>query len=242
METIGSLGARYAAADPGPRFCVKHPDADAVLCEPCAKERQDAEDLQAKTQAVIDAEQRFAERFPLRYRAAVAEHPEILAWVEQFQVDPTGTPSLLLLGPTGTGKTHAAFGALRAAASKPRRTRVGRFITPPWAATTFADLIAAMRPSKLGDAEAVMRKHLEVDLLLLDDLALGKASEFVEEVTYRLLNGRYVEMRPSIFTSNLPLEQLRESLGDRIASRLAETCTRVVLTGEDRRRPKREAS
>lgn len=240
MDTLGSISARYAASTT--RFCVKHPDVDALLCEPCAKERQTIEGIRDARLAEDAAAERFNERFPLRYRPATVEHPAIAAWVEQFMVDPTGTPSLLLLGPTGTGKTHAAFGALRAAASKARRTRVGRYVTPPWAATTYADLIASLRPSKLGDPEEIMAKHLGVDLLLLDDLALGKASEFVEEVTYRLLNGRYVEMRPSIFTSNLPLDQLRVSLGDRIASRLAETCTRVVLTGEDRRRPKKEAA
>jgi DNA replication protein DnaC len=241
METIGSIGARFAVRATS-RFCDERPDVDLLDCEPCGKKRLAAEDVEAADAATAAANDRFEERFPLRYKNATAEHPEVLAWVEQFRVDPAHTPSLLLLGPTGTGKTHAGYGAVRAAASAPRRTRVGRFITPPWAAITYADLIASMRPSKLGDPEAVMRKHLEVDLLLLDDLALGKASEFVEEVTYRLLNGRYVEMRPSIFTSNLPLEQLRESLGDRIASRLAETCTRVVLAGDDRRRPKRPAA
>jgi DNA replication protein DnaC len=44
-------------------------------------------------------------------------------------------------------------------------------------------------------------------------------------------------MLPSIFTTNLPLADLRSGLGDRIASRLVETCDRVMLTGSDRRRP-----
>lgn len=240
MDTIGSLAAAFAGR-PG-RFCAEHPAIDALLCEPCTKKREEAEEQREEKLAVAAALERFDERFPLRYRAAAVDHPQVAGWVEQYRIDPTTSPSLLLLGPTGTGKTHAAFGALRAAACEVRRTRVGRYVTPRWAATTYADFIASLRPSKLGDPEAVMAKHLGVELLLLDDLALAKASEFVEEATYRLLNGRYVEMRPSIFTSNMPPEQLRDALGDRIASRLAETCTRVVLTGDDRRRPRREAA
>jgi DNA replication protein DnaC len=58
----------------------------------------------------------------------------------------------------------------------------------------------------------------------------------VEEITYRLINGRYEAMRPSIFVSNLPTEDFKSAVGDRIASRLAETCVRVALTGPDRRR------
>jgi DNA replication protein DnaC len=50
------------------------------------------------------------------------------------------------------------------------------------------------------------------------------------------LNGRYEDVRPSIFTTNLPLPDLREKLGDRLASRLVEMCAVVPMEGSDRRR------
>src|SRR3546814_11554545 len=62
-----------------------------------------------------------------------------------------------------------------------------------------------------------------------------------EEVTYRLIDHRYTHCLPTIFTTNVPTSNLRDQLGDRVASRLAEMCTRVTLTGSDRRRaPKAE--
>ena len=75
----------------------------------------------------------------------------------------------------------------------------------------------------------------------VDDLGSAKASEWVEEVTYRLINERYNACLPSVFTSNLPVradgrDDLTGKLGERIASRLAQTTTVVPLVGPDRRR------
>jgi DNA replication protein DnaC len=151
----------------------------------------------------------------------------VLAWVRDFRSNPAGARSLLLVGPTGTGKTWQAYGALRLAVCTAH--------SPRWSATTFADFTAALRPSA-KDPEATLTTYRQAGLLLLDDLGAAKSSEWVEETTYRLLNHRYESMLPSIFTTNLPLADLRTGLGDRIASRLVETCDRVVLTGSDRRR------
>ncbi|CCA55383.1 putative DNA replication protein, partial [Streptomyces venezuelae ATCC 10712] len=87
-----------------------------------------------------------------------------------------------------------------------------------------------------------------VPLLLLDDLGSAKATEWTEEVTYRLVNERYNACRPTIYTSNLPARavldeqgrplgpDLTTALGERIVSRLSEDTTVVAMTGTDRRR------
>jgi DNA replication protein DnaC len=66
--------------------------------------------------------------------------------------------------------------------------------------------------------------------------AYNKASEWTEEVTYRVINHRYEHQLPTIVTSNLGGGDLRTGLGERIASRLAEMAKRVALKGTDRRR------
>ena len=43
-------------------------------------------------------------------------------------------------------------------------------------------------------------------------------------------------MLPTLITTNLPIADLRDAVGDRVASRLAEMTTRVILAGTDRRR------
>lgn len=105
-----------------------------------------------------------------------------------------------------------------------------------WEATTTADLHARLRPRAGHDAERDLQSLARSPLLLLDDLGAAKTSEWTEELTYRLINHRYEHLLPTLITTNLPTAELRTTLGDRVASRLAEMTDRVVLTGPDRRR------
>ncbi len=202
------------------------PDAE----EPMLKER--------RIEVASLANERCDNAFPRRYRDAHSEIADVLDWVKAYQHDPANAPSLFLLGPTGTGKTWQGYAALRLAVTYPRPVRGVGYRCDAWKSSTHADLLASMRPNAKNDSEAVLAELRKLPLLLIDDLGVAKNSEWVEDVTYRLINGRYEQMMPSIFTSNLAVEQLRDALGDRIASRLAETCTRVVLAGSDRRRAK----
>lgn len=167
----------------------------------------------------------------------MADRPKVTAWADQIahagRPGPGGPgiakgPSLLIAGPTGTGKTYQAYGAIRALLARGVRLR--------WEATTTADLHARLRPRVGRDAERDLRSLARCPLLLLDDLGAAKASEWTEELTYRLINHRYEHMLPTLITTNLPTDQLRSALGDRVASRLAEMTDRVVLDGTDRRR------
>jgi hypothetical protein len=48
---------------------------------------------------VLEKASRCWEKFPVRYQQAVADRPDVLEWVRQFQADLANAPSLLLLGP-----------------------------------------------------------------------------------------------------------------------------------------------
>jgi DNA replication protein DnaC len=186
----------------------------------------------------VTALETAAARIPARYRNALADHPQVTAWVDEITrtgrpgpADAPGIsegPSLLIAGPTGTGKTHQAYGAIRALLTRGVRLR--------WEATTTADLYARLRPRVGHDAERDLQTLARSPLLLMDDLGAAKTSEWTEELTYRLINHRYEHLLPTLITTNLPTAELRTTLGDRVASRLAEMTERVVLTGPDRRR------
>ncbi|MFE4479515.1 MULTISPECIES: ATP-binding protein [Streptomycetaceae] len=190
------------------------------------------------------AEQALSAGLPPRYRDAIAQHPQVLAWVRQVAAltaapslgarrQVTTGPSLLMAGAVGAGKTHEAYGAIRAL--------VQAGIGVRWRATTAADLYAELRPSADTDAERVLAAYSRVPLLLLDDLGAAKSSEFVEEQTYRLINRRYNSLLPTLITTNLPIKDLRTCLGDRVTSRLAQMTTRVSFEPVDRRRLPRAA-
>lgn len=231
--------------------CTRHPDVDREptgACPECEIERE-AEAVEAnrryreERRAEVAASAEAAlQGFPARYRDAEATEPAVIDWAQQFTERPADVPSLLLLGSTGVGKTWQAYGAIRIASTVPVITAAGLLRRRLWQASTYADFVASMRPRPKFDPEQVLTDARTVDLLFIDDLGTAKGSEWVEEITYRLVNGRYEDMRPSIFTSNLSLSELKEAIGDRVASRLAETCERIVLKGHDRRRAPRSAA
>lgn len=174
-----------------------------------------------------------------RYVDAVADHPEVLNWCREVAAQAvapsTGArpqvamgPSLLMAGMVGAGKTHQAYGAVRALAEAGVGVR--------WRATTAADLYAELRPRAGVDTERGLAAVARVPLLILDDLGAAKASEWTEEMTYRLVNRRYNYCLPTLITTNLRIGDLRAYVGDRVASRLAQMTTRVEFVPIDRRR------
>lgn len=175
---------------------------------------------------------------PARYAESVVDVPEVVDWVRQVVQSAArsrsgapvvrGGPSVLLLGGTGTGKTHQAFGALRAISESGVACR--------WTFSTAADIYAKLRPRHRVDSEAEFDRFATAPLLVIDDLGAAKATEWTEEVNYRLINHRYSHGLSTLITSNVPPKDLGAAVGERVASRLIEMCERVVLKGNDRRR------
>ncbi|MFK0045476.1 ATP-binding protein [Streptomyces sp. NPDC090741] len=180
---------------------------------------------------------------PFRFRSATAQRPEIHTWIDNLATEaiaeqqrrkaPVASinrgPSLLLLGPTGVGKTHEAYGAVRELAITG--------IVARWTVVTAADLYAQLQPRHGIDSEAEFQRYSKASILLVDDLgAGGKISEFTEGINFRLINHRYENQLPTLITSNVLPKDLSARLGDRVTSRLVEMCQRVPITGHDRRR------
>jgi DNA replication protein DnaC len=218
LEAIDGILARRGIATPS-----RDPGAEAAYDQLAAEETAN-ELLAARRELANDW---CTRNIPPRWADARADHPAVTAWTIAYLADPARVPSLLLHGGTGTGKTHQAFGAMRTLAA------AGHHVA--WTATTTANLFASLRPRTGVDTEAVFDRYATAPLLMLDDLGAAKASEWTEEITYRLIDHRYGQCLPAIFTTNLLLQALRDSLGDRIASRLMEMTTPVKLAGDDRR-------
>lgn len=197
------------------------------------QQRIDAQrDERART---LDRERRRTEHLgelehvPRRFRQMPANglQPDVAQWVTTVRNG--SRDSLILLGGVGTGKTTQAFAAWCALV----RHGVGR---PAW--VTTPDLLESLRPGR--DARVDLQRLQSADLLLLDDLAAERGSEWTVEVLYRLLDYRYAWELPTIITSNVPPPQITERLGERIASRIAGMGRTVVLEGPDHRRPQRQ--
>ncbi|HTI77208.1 MAG TPA: ATP-binding protein, partial [Mycobacterium sp.] len=132
--------------------------------------------------------------------------------------------SLMLLGPTGTGKTFEAYGALRRIAEAGIRN-------PFWLGGPVPQLLATLRPGGNGDFD----KCANAPVLLLDDIGAERTSPWTEETALRLFNHRYENGLPILVTGNGGWEDILAYLGDRMASRLVEMCNLVEMRGRDRR-------
>jgi len=145
---------------------------------------------------------------------------------------------LFLNGPPGIGKTHIAVAVLR------------RVIVTRGARGLFYDTRELLRvirstfnPVTRTAEMDILRPVMDAELLVLDDLGAEKTSEWVEETMNLIVNTRYNERRPTIFTSNyddVPDEagdpnSLKARVGFRIHSRLHEMCEFLEYDGADYR-------
>ena len=135
---------------------------------------------------------------------------------------------LMLVGPYGCGKTHLAAAILHRCAEY---GVAGMFVVVP-------ELLARIRTSyRTGDgkAEAVIDTAKNAKLLILDDLGAEKASEWVKEQLYMLVNYRYEHMLPTVVTTNCNGAELEQELGRRTLSRLVEMTKPVNIHAGDYR-------
>jgi DNA replication protein DnaC len=168
-------------------------------------------------------------RTPPRFADAQATDPDLGAWARRYIADPA-QPPIVLAGPTGVGKTWQAYGALRTIVEGLANRGLGL----NWRATNHPDLNDKLRPKPDGSHTWALDPYLETDLLLLDDLGAGRQTEWTGDSLYRLVDHRWANDKPTIYSTNLNATELTAIVGDRVVSRLADA-QRITIKGEDRR-------
>lgn len=71
------------------------------------------------------------------------------------------------------------------------------------------------------------------DLVIIDDLGTEVTNNFVTSQLFSLLNERHLNRKPTIISTNLSLEELRDRYSDRIFSRITSNYAICKLTGPD---------
>jgi DNA replication protein DnaC len=165
--------------------------------------------------------------------------------------------SIIILGPCGTGKTHLSIAIAKNILIK----RVEKFINDenmnwylkklesgnanegsPYGYKqlnlfcNFQELSIQIKSSfrkESSSMDQIIESWLK-DFAIFDDIGMAKPTETAIEALYMIVNRRYEEMIPTVYTTNYSLSEISSIYGDRIASRLSD-CRQIKLEGKDRR-------
>lgn len=138
--------------------------------------------------------------------------------------------NLLLIGKTGTGKTHISTAIAREAIN------AGFDVIYDSAQNIVSDFEDDKFRRGYGNDELKSEKYLECDLLIIDDLGTEFSNQVTLSCLYNLLNTRHNKGLATIISTNLDAEELARKYEDRIYSRIVGSDTRVLqFVGRDHR-------
>lgn len=135
--------------------------------------------------------------------------------------------NLYLYGGCGSGKTHLAGAAWR------KRVEDGlscEFIKHP-------ELSRMFRKKEAEEENVLLKKFSDYDILVIDDIGVGRSTEFSSQILYEILDLRISNYKNGlILTSNFSLEELASKMmDDRLSSRIAGICQIIKVGGPDYR-------
>lgn len=162
------------------------------------------------------------------------ENPKIATicrkYVENWQTMKKDGKGLLFYGDVGTGKTFFASCIANALIDKGIPCLVTNF-------SRLINTVSGMYDGKQDYIDGLNR----FQLLVIDDLAAERDTEYASEIVYSVIDARYRAGLPLIVTTNLTNEQLKHpdtEAKNRVFSRLFEMCLPFAVTGKDRRKAK----
>ena len=133
-------------------------------------------------------------------------------WIERRE-------NVIALGPSGTGKTHAALGLGLAACQK------GLTVGFTTAAALVHELMEARDERRLLRLQKQLANQ---KLLIIDELGFVPLSKTGAELLFELISQRY-ERGSTLITSNLPFDEWTEVFGsERVAGALLDRLTHHV--------------
>lgn len=149
-------------------------------------------------------------------------------FAEHFDEMMEKNQGLLFYGGVGTGKTFAAA----CIANYLLEQRV------PVVMTSFVKLLDAMKGFRDED-EAMISRLNRAKLLVIDDLGAERDTDYALEKVYNVVDSRYRAKRPIILTTNLSMEEMKETLDiryTRIYDRIFEMCYPMLFKSQSWRK------
>ena len=142
--------------------------------------------------------------------------------------------NLLLFGAPGLGKTFLSTCIARVVSEN------GHSVVYDTAANIFNQFEADKFRHDEEDAAEDVKRYMECDLLIVDDLGTEMTTAFVQSVVYQLINGRLMAGKKTIINTNLDPDEIGKRYGAQVLSRIEGEYEILPFAGEDIRKLKRE--
>ncbi len=150
-------------------------------------------------------------------KATAQMHRMAVQYVKEFPDIAAGdaeNKGLALMGTVGAGKTYILLGIANALLG--RRVPVIMVTTPE----LIGELYDAQFYRDEEGLNAKIHKLGTARVVIFDDVGKEKITDWVQVQYYRIINQRYARRLPTLFSSNLTMDQIAGKIGDASASRL----------------------
>lgn len=172
-------------------------------------------------------------------------YKKAIDFVEKYKLDEIKN-GFGFFGGVGSGKTYIttaivneiiAYRLEQLTDEEKENACYGKFIVKvPVIFIGFNELFERIKPN-IDDSEELMRKIKKTKLLVIDDFGSCKLTDWKADKLFELIDYRYSEELPIIFTTNLIPDELKTVVGDRIIDRLKAMCEEIVITSKSQRIP-----
>ena len=241
-ELLHTLGYEPDALDPTPA-CAKCGDsgwAGAEMCT-CLKELCAQEQMKALTALLNLTDEQNFDRLRLDVysdqpwegkRSPRENMKRVVTVCEGFARRFPDYPlhNLLLSGGTGLGKTFLSGCIAREVSGR------GYSVVYDTAISLFSTFEAKKFSRDLGQerqARDDIRRYLNCDLLILDDLGSELTTPLAQSTLYEVVNSRLQGGKHTIISTNLSMEQIGARYTPQVVSRLAGAYQELTFYGDD---------
>ncbi|WP_394548842.1 ATP-binding protein [Priestia aryabhattai] len=142
-------------------------------------------------------------------------------FVNEFNTELWKGLALMLWGVPGNGKSLLAASVANELESK------GKTVVFISMSNLLQKIRSTFNNNNKESENEIMKALHTCDLLIIDDIGAEKVTDWVEDVIYRIVDGRYTRKKTIFITSNLNPDDLEKKIGKRSMDRLTEMCQSI---------------